>query len=220
MNESKGDHSFTRKAAKYSLIVSKYSMPFLTCVDCTYSLEAVISHRHWEFFESRKVIHMFVAIKNFQVDPHSNSFPSFQQFGVKHVPSDNILRECFLSKFMEDKQTYIVDIQSIKPGEILSFDHTFKITSNIGCLRSGYASMIVHFLYLMEGKILSWQFSKGTNFDNVRSLLQNKKRSEYHNVPIKAICIDNCCQWRQNTWSFLLKCNCYWMCFVLSISYT
>ena len=93
---------------------------------------------------------------------------------------------------MEDEQADIVDIQSIKPGEILSFDHTFKIASNIGCLRGDkkwicqYDSAFL--VFNGEGKFLSWRFTKGTNFDNVRSLLQNiKKRSEYHNVPIKTI---------------------------------
>ena len=62
-------------------------------------------------------------------------FPSFQSFWEKHLPSD-IIRKYFLAKFIQEEQAYIADIQSVHPEENLSFDHTFKIASNIGCLRA------------------------------------------------------------------------------------
>ena len=103
-----------------------------------HSLEGVIHHRHWEFFESRRSIYQTLHSTSTHEKHHSYPtlcFPTFKEFGEKYLPSDDIIRKCFLAKFLEEKVAYINDIQSVCPGETLSFDHTFKFASNIGCIR-------------------------------------------------------------------------------------
>lgn len=160
-----------------------------------HSLEAVINYRRWKFFESRRQTYLSVN----SLHCSETSFPLFNQFAGKYLPSDDIIRQCFLAKFLEEEAAYITDIQSVHPGETLSFDHTFKIASNIGCIRPDkkwtcqYDSAFL--VFNGDGKIVSWQFTKGTSFENVRSLLHqinNRKK-----CTIKTIYVDNCCQWRQ-----------------------
>lgn len=81
----------------------------------------------------------------------------------------------------------------------MSFDHTFRIASNIGYVRADKKWVCQYdsaFLVLNgDGKVVSWLFTKGTRFDNVRSLLQQIAKRQ--SCSIKTIYVDNCCQWRQ-----------------------
>lgn len=49
--------------------------------------------------------------------------------------ANDIFAKCFLAGFLQNEDTYIYEITSIDGGESISFDHTFKIASNIGYLR-------------------------------------------------------------------------------------
>jgi hypothetical protein len=167
-----------------------------------HSLEGVIHHRRWEFFESRQSIYQTLHSINTHEEHPTLCFPTFKEFGEKYLPSDDTIRKCFLAKFLEEEAAYITDIQSVCPGETLSFDHTFKIASNIGCVRPDkkwacqYDSVFL--VFNGYGKIVSWQFAKGNGFDHVRYLLHNiKKRNQEMNSEVKTVYVDNCCQWRQ-----------------------
>lgn len=151
-------------------------------------------HRRWEFFESRRSIYQTLH-SIFTHGEHRSCptlcFPTFKEFGEKYLPSGDIIRKCFLAKFLEEI-AYINDIQSVCPGETLSFDHTFKIASNIGCIRLDkkwtcqYDSAFL--VFNGNGKIVSWQFTKENGFDHVRNLLHNvKKRNQEMNSEVKTI---------------------------------
>lgn len=157
-----------------------------------HSLEAVINHRRWEFFESRRKTYLSVN----SLHCSEASFPLFNQFSGKYLPSDDIIHQCFLAKFLEEEMAYITEIQSVHPGKTLSFNHTFKIASNIGCIRPDkkwacqYDSAFL--VFNGDGKIVSWQFIKGTSFENVRSLLhQINNRSKMKKCTIETIYVDN-----------------------------
>ena len=66
--------------------------------------------------------------------------------------------------------------RSIPPDESISFDNTFKVASNIGYLREGgkwiceYDGLFI--LLNKDGKIVSWQLTKGTSFAHINDLLQ------------------------------------------------
>ena len=166
-----------------------------------HSLEGVICHRRWEHFESRKKLYQ-CSIQLSLGDSSDHHFPSFLDYHKKkHLPSDDTISQCFLKKFMEEENAYLSEIQSLHPGESLSIDHTFKIASNIGYVRSDKKWVCQYdsaFLVFNEnGKIISWQFTKGTSFQSVRALLENiVKHCHTHRCTIKTVYVDNCCQWR------------------------
>ena len=81
-----------------------------------HSLEGVIHHRCWEFFESRRSIYQTLHSISTHEEHHSYPtlcFPTFKEFGEKYLPSDDIIRKCFLPKFLEEEVAYINDIQSV-----------------------------------------------------------------------------------------------------------
>lgn len=170
-----------------------------------HSLEGAISHRRWDFYESRRQAYLCTSsLYNRNLNNvNSLSFPSFSDIAEKYLPSDDIIRQCFLSNFLENERAYICDIQSVTPGESLSFDHTFKVASNVGSLRADkkwaceYDSAFI--VFNGNGKIVSWQYTKGTSFENVRVLLNNiKSRGTIAGkCTIKTVYVDNCCHWRQ-----------------------
>lgn len=167
------------------------------------SLESVIIHIRWQYHLSREqlylcyVKHSSIASTN---EECIRNFPSFQDFGMKYLPSDDIICKCFLSNFIEEECAFISAIQSVHPGEVLSFDHTFKIASNIGYLRDDskwvcqYDSAFI--VFNGDGKVVTWQFTRGTGFDNVRSILKNVKERP-QSSSITTVYVDNCCQWRR-----------------------
>ena len=109
-----------------------------------------------------------------------------------------------LAKFLKDEHVYLKEMMSILPGESISFDHTFKVAANIGFLRDDgiwvpqYDSL---FLVLnSDGKVLTWQLTKGTAFSQIQTLLSNlNKRSS----TIKTVYIDDCCKLRGKITSLL-----------------
>ena len=100
--------------------------------------------------------------------------------------------------FLENEQYFKREIQSVDTGEGLSFDHTFKIATNIGFLRDDskwvcqYDSVFL--VFNVQGKIISWQFTKGTGFDHIKSHVHRCSQSQAHTF--KIVYVDNCCQWR------------------------
>ena len=52
-------------------------------------------------------------------------------------------------------------------------------------------------IFNREGKIVSWQYTKSSGFDQVHVLLQAvAKRGTSQGTEVKTIYVDNCCQWR------------------------
>ena len=85
---------------------------------------------------------------------------------------------------MENEQYFKREIQCVDTGEELSFDHTFKIATNIGFLRDDnkwvcqYDSVFL--VFNAQGKIISWQFTKGTGFDHVKFCWNTSKDAHSH----------------------------------------
>ena len=52
------------------------------------------------------------------------------------------------------------------------------------------------------GQIVSWKFTKGSTFDEIKVLLECLHiRAQSQGNSIKTVFIDNCCQWRRNVQS-------------------
>ena len=89
-------------------------------------------------------------------------------------------------------------MEAIPIGTSISFDHTFKVASNIGYLREDKKWINVYdslFLVLNDqGKIVSWQLTKGTSFQEVVALLQNLGSRSDENL--RTVYVDDCCKLR------------------------
>ena len=88
-------------------------------------------------------------------------------------------------------------MDSIPLSSMLSFDHTFEVSSNIGYSRKDgkwvtlYSSV---FLCMNElGQVVGWQFTSTTSLDEVCELLTHiKSRLQQPEIPIQVF-VDNCC---------------------------
>lgn len=113
-------------------------------------------------------------------------------------PSNDVLYKCFLAEFTLNCVKYSSVMSKILSHCTISFDHTFKVASNIGYLRSDgkwitqYNSV---FIVMNEhGEVMAWQFTKSTSMDEVKELLIGVKERTSPEVVILA---DNCCSIRR-----------------------
>ena len=163
-----------------------------------HSLEKAIAQIRWQFYEDRRQLYTEYGnqheIEQFQILP-------FAEGGKQYLPSDDTLCQCFVTLFLKNEHLYRSYLQSMPVGEYLSADHTYKIAFNVGYLRndhkwvSRYDSAFI--VFNKKGKIVSWQYTKSGSFDQVKLLLEAlENHSRVQGTDIKAIYIDNCCQWR------------------------
>lgn len=120
----------------------------------SHSLEGVIGNMRWKKYEEKRQLYLQM------VDAHAPEIPTFESSTYyKYLPSDDTISKCFMANFLENEQYFKREIQSVDTGEELSFDHTFKIASNIGFLRDDnkwvcqYDSVFL--VFNIQGKILS-----------------------------------------------------------------
>ena len=169
-----------------------------------HSLQAVIGKTRWHYHICRKQRYDSL-VQQFETRTMANVFtecPNFVDFDLNTVPSDDLIAKCFLAKFLEEESRYRFNIQSVDTGTSICFDHTFKVASNIGFVRrdgkwiTQYDSAF--FIFNSDGKILSWQFTQGTSFNQVKKLLAfiHQRAVAQGNI-IETIYIDNCCQWKR-----------------------
>lgn len=146
--------------------------------------------KHWQdLFRSDKI------------HTHSEEFPDINIFlNVHHpIPSDTYLRDIFLDHFYSEVIAYRESFNSLS-GTVLSCDHTFKVSVNIGFMNpvtktwtKQYDSL---FIILNEfGQVLGHQLVKSTSFSNIESLLEDVKDAISDNVSI--VMLDNCCTWKK-----------------------
>ena len=125
----------------------------------------------------------------------SNSF-------LSDCPSNNVISKVFVASFLADEHIYFQEIDSFFIGSKVSFDHTFKIASNIGYYRNDKVWVTQYdSLFLVmnsNGEVVAWQFTKGTSFDQVRSLLEGLvKHAHKQGQPVTTVYIDDCCKLRK-----------------------
>ena len=152
-----------------------------------YNMESLVIERRWEsFVRKQDLLSVKIDDSDFWKSPMSNS------------PSNNMLAKCFLIGFLWHENVYLQEMASMPIGESISFDHTFKIASNIGYVRvdkkwiTEYDSV---FLVLNDkGQVLTWQLTKGTSFGEVTVLLQSL--AERPSDQLKTVYVDDCCKLR------------------------
>ena len=117
-------------------------------------------------------------------------------------PGRHVLHDGFLQWFFENEEYYVQQIADTTVDECISFDHTFKLASNIGYWRPDgkwvpqYDS--VCFVMNENGQVITWRFTRQTSFEQISpNLSQLKERLKQQGKEIKIVAIDNCCQLRQ-----------------------
>ena len=92
-------------------------------------------------------------------------------------------------------------MESISVTDSISFDHTFKIAANIGYCRKDkvwvnqYDSLFI--VMNNDGKILTWQLTNGTSFEQIRTLLEDLQiRCHRQGQKIQNVYVDDCCKLR------------------------
>jgi len=158
-----------------------------------YCMETLILEKRWENFARKVQLHTINSER--QV---SCSYNEFLASPMSQAPSNDILSKCFVAGFLQNEELYINEMMAIPVTDSISFDHTFKIASNIGYLREDKKWISVYDSLLLvlngEGKVLSWQFTKGTSFLEITNLLQDiAKRAQGQ---LKIIYVDDCCKLR------------------------
>ena len=126
---------------------------------------------------------------------------SVRSWIMKCCPSKHIIHDCFVNWFMAYETYFREELASTSVQECISFDHTFKLASNIGYWRSDGKWIVQYdsaFFVLNErGEIVTWRLTKGQSFSNVEPQLQQlKNRLLKHGKAVREVHIDNCCTLR------------------------
>lgn len=172
-----------------------------------YSMEAFILERRWETFaqlsDKNVYQHCLESVNTYQVVASDSGVDDkFCGNELAKTPSDNVLIKCFLAGFLRDEHLYLREMVSITVGDTISFDHTFKMAANIGFVREDkvwvpqYNSLFI--VMNKDGKIVTWQLTKGTGFNEIEELLRDlHNRAETQQCRIETVYIDDCCKLRK-----------------------
>ena len=168
-----------------------------------FDIESFILERRWECYINKQNIlkatkKTLLSNDDDSTNEDSSIKSNFWKSPTSNAPSNNILAKCFLAGFLQNEQLYLQEMEAIPIGEYISFDHTFKVASNIGYLREDKQWINVYdslFLVLNDrGKIVTWQLTKGTSFEEVTALLQNLASRSDDNM--RTVYVDDCCKLR------------------------
>lgn len=119
----------------------------------------------------------------------------------KPIPSNDVLCKCFVVEFLLNRESYSLHMSSILVKKYISIDHTFKVASNIGFVRSdGKWITLYNSVFIVtneNGQVVSWLFTRTTSLDEVASQLKAVKELRSLSwLPPYTILVDNCCSQR------------------------
>lgn len=159
-----------------------------------YNLESIIIERRWESFARQQELLQIHG----RVSLQPVCLSEFWDSKLSKSPSNDVLSKCFLAEFLNHEKYYLKEMTCIPIGETTSFDHTFKVATNIGYLRedSKWISQYDGLFIVLNGngQVLTWQLTKGTSFAHVKSLLQDLLKRPHQQI--KTIYVDECCKLR------------------------
>ena len=158
-----------------------------------YCMETLIIEKRWENFVRKE----YLCTMNTERQV-SCSYNEFLTSPMSQTPSNDVLSKCFIAGFLQNEEHYLNEMITILVTDSISFDHTFKVASNIGYLREDKKWISVYDSLMLvlngDGKVLSWQLTKGTSFVEISSLLQDIARRAQNQL--KIIYVDDCCKLR------------------------
>ena len=131
----------------------------------------------------------------------SISSSAFYDSIIYSYPSNDQLMHIFLSYFNEMEHTYQKQMELV-PCSILTCDHTFKVSKQVGVVRNS-DDVFVHqfenlFIALNEhGQVVAWRLTRSTAFKEVEDLLNDlKKLLDAKGQQLDMIMVDDCCSSR------------------------
>ena len=115
------------------------------------------------------------------------------------TPGRQITTNCFVRAYLEFEHMYAQHMSDI-PFQWLSSVHKLKVSANIGFWHRGVWNKQYDSLFCAvneRGQVVSWQLTKGTSFEKVRSRLVSLNiRTREQGTTVSAFYVDNCCMWR------------------------
>lgn len=138
--------------------------------------------------------------------PQSDVTPVKDDESICHIhkpyPSNDLICNCFLKIFAENRRIYFQDMASLSTINYITIDHTFKVAANVGYLRpdgrwiTQYNSLFIVLNNI--GQVIAWQFTKTTSLDECIDLLSAlKERLQNSGAQLTELYVDNCCITRQ-----------------------
>ena len=113
-------------------------------------------------------------------------------------PSNDLITNCFLQNFAENKYTYFKEMEALSTIDFVSIDRTFTVTANLGYLRpdgkwiSLYKSLFIVLNNL--GQVIAWQLIQSTSTDEAKDiLLCLVQRLQHKEAQFTTVFVDNCC---------------------------
>ena len=120
----------------------------------------------------------------------------------KPYPSNDLVTNCFLHNFFENKCIYFREMEVLSTTEFISIDHTFKVTANLGYLRpDGKWISLYNSLFIVLnniGQVIAWQLTQSTSTDETKDLLlQLVQRLHNQEAKLTTVFVDSCCTVRK-----------------------
>ena len=203
---------FTNDLARMCTSLSVQGMNFL-------SIETLILERRMDTFSRQQEIYKL----HMKMIGRDTCTSTFKMSLLSNSQSNDIISNVFLAQFLNDEHLYLRHINSIQTGTSISFDHTFKVAPDIRYCREDvtWVPQYDRLFIVMnnEGKVQTWQLTKGTSFSHIEVLLSDLKEQSPN---IETVYIDDCCKLRAKI-SSLLGDNvliCFMQCRKLHEHYT
>ena len=142
-----------------------------------YNIESFIIERKWAAYARN-----YNRFKFYTGSTHTCTLTGFQHSHLSSIPSNSVLTQRFLSSISGQEHLYLREMSSIIVRNAISFDHTFKIASNIGYYREDkvwikqYNSLFL--VMNSNGQVVTWQLTSGTAIDQVDTVLVNAVNSK------------------------------------------
>ena len=95
-----------------------------------YAIESLVIERRMETYATG--ISHFKQFTTYQAEGEER----FSYSLLSKCPSNSVMATLFVAFFLDNESRYLHEIEKITVGKTISFDHTFKVASNIGYCRS------------------------------------------------------------------------------------
>ena len=117
---------------------------------------------------------------------------------AQYSASEEYIRHILIGHMECKKQLYEFERRS-HDVRVITCDHTFKISANVGCQRGdGAWTVLFDSLFVVmnsEGHVLDHRMVATRGFDSIRPLLLGINQRLMDGQRVEMVVIDNCCQW-------------------------
>ena len=123
----------------------------------------------------------------------------YEDQAAQHSASEEYIRHILITHMEWTKELDELERRS-HDVEVITRDHTFKISANVGCQRGdGAWTVLFASLFVVmnsEGHVLDHRMVATRGFDSIRPLLLGiNQRAMDTGQRVETVIIDNCCQW-------------------------